>query len=116
MRACHQVLFRQQLRFLKRQLLRNCDLPFSDVLSTHVVSQAITAIEMCWLDRVYSPVVTLWVFLGQLLHALSRLGNPITLARLCQKAVRATWFLRQRETDRLMLQRVRHHDRDDSTG
>lgn len=48
--------------------------------------------------------------------ALSSLGDAVTLARLCQKAVRATWFLRQRETDHLMPQRVRHHDGNDSTG
>src|SRR6185295_1999755 len=33
------------------------------------VSQALTAISACWLDRIYSPLVTLWVFLGQVLSA-----------------------------------------------
>jgi Transposase DDE domain len=29
----------------------------------------LTAINVCWLDRIYSPLVTLWVFLGQVLSA-----------------------------------------------
>jgi hypothetical protein len=44
-------------------------LPFSNVLSEEVVAQALTATSMCWLDRIYSPLVTLWVFLGQVLSA-----------------------------------------------
>jgi hypothetical protein len=39
------------------------------VLSNGTVSQALTAINVCWLDRIYSPLVTLWVFLGQVLSA-----------------------------------------------
>ncbi len=67
MRDCNQGRFRQQVGFLKRQFLQDCDLPFSDVLSNQTVSQAMKAIETCWLDRIYSPLVTLWVFLGQVL-------------------------------------------------
>lgn len=60
---------RQQLRFLRRQFLQEGELPFSDVLSEAVVTQALTALGTCWLDRVYSPLVTLWVFLSQVLSA-----------------------------------------------
>ena len=61
--------FRQQISFLLRQFLQDGDLPFSNVLSEEIVSQAVTAISACWLDRIYSPVVTLWVFLTQVLSA-----------------------------------------------
>src|SRR5262245_27884156 len=61
--------FRQQVRFLRRQFLQDGNLPFSDVLSEGIVAQALTAIQICWLDRIYSPLVTLWVFLGQVLSA-----------------------------------------------
>src|SRR6185436_12016542 len=27
------------------------------------------AVHVCWVDRIYSPLVTLWVFLGQVLSA-----------------------------------------------
>ena len=48
----NQGRFRQQVRFLRRQFLQDGELQFTDVV---------------WLDRVYSPMVTLWVFLGQVL-------------------------------------------------
>ncbi len=67
MRDFNQGRFRQQIRFLRRQFLQDGDLPFSDILSEQIVAQAMTAIEAVWLDRIYPPLVTLWVFLGQVL-------------------------------------------------
>ena len=69
MRSYLQGRCRQQASFLRRQFLQDGDLPFTDVLSEGVVEQAVTAIEVCWLDRIYSPLVTLWIFLGQVLSA-----------------------------------------------
>jgi hypothetical protein len=57
------------MKFLRRQFLQDGDLPFSNVLSEGIVAQALTAVNVCWLDRIYSPLVTLWVFLGQVLSA-----------------------------------------------
>jgi len=59
--------FGQQVRFLRRQFLQDGELPFTDVLSDEVVGQALAALNTVWLDRIYSPLVTLWVFLGQVL-------------------------------------------------
>ena len=64
----NQGRFRQQVRFLRHQFLQDGDLPFCNILSEQVVSQALTAITTCWLDRIYPPLVTLWVFLGQVLN------------------------------------------------
>ena len=61
--------FRQQVDFLRRQFLQDGDLPFTNVLREDVVSRVLTAIEAFWIDRIYSPLVTLWVFLGQVLSA-----------------------------------------------
>jgi hypothetical protein len=69
MRSYNHGRFQQQASFLRRQFLQDGDLPFTDVLSEGVVSQAMTAINVIWLDRIYSPLVTLWVFLGQALSA-----------------------------------------------
>ena len=69
MRDCNQGRFRQQIRFLRRQFLQDGDLPFTDVLSQEIVAQALTAIDVVWKDRIYTPLVTLWVFLGQVLSA-----------------------------------------------
>ena len=61
--------FRQQVAFVSRQFLQDGQLPFTDILSTHCFSQALETIGVCWNDRIFTPLVTLWVFLGQVLSA-----------------------------------------------
>src|SRR5271167_1784120 len=70
-RMCHsnQGWFRQQVQFLRRQFLQDGDLPFSNVLSEDLVARTLAAIGVFWMDRIFSPLVTLWVFLGQVLSA-----------------------------------------------
>src|SRR6478736_1926160 len=68
MRPAHPVSFRRHARFLRRQFLQDGDLPFTNVLTEDVIAQALAAVGG-WLDRVFSPLVTLWVFLGQVLSA-----------------------------------------------
>src|SRR3954470_2421127 len=60
--------FRRQATFLRRQFLQGGGLPFTDVLTEEAIAQALAAVGG-WLDRVFSPLVTLWVFLGQVLSA-----------------------------------------------
>jgi hypothetical protein len=69
MRYSNHGRFQQQVSFLRHQFLQDGDLPFSNVLSEGIVAQALTAIDVYWMDRIYSPLVTLWVFLGQVLRA-----------------------------------------------
>jgi len=69
MRHSNHGRFRQQVRFLRRQFLQNGDLPFTDILTERVIGQALAELSKNWLDRVFSPLVTLWVFLGQVLSA-----------------------------------------------
>jgi hypothetical protein len=68
MRHSNQERFRQQVQFLRRQFLQDGDLPFTNVLTEEVLTQALAAVTG-WLDRIFSPLVTLWVFLGQVLGA-----------------------------------------------
>ena len=68
MRYSRHRSFREQMGFLRRQFLQDGDLPFTDVLTEEAVAQALSSITG-WLDRVFSPLVTLWVFLGQVLSA-----------------------------------------------
>jgi Transposase DDE domain len=68
MRSSHQGSFREQVRFLRRQFLQDGDLPFTNVLTEELIEQALAALGG-WLDRIFSPLVTLWVFLGQVLSA-----------------------------------------------
>src|SRR4051812_36308268 len=69
MRSPNRGVFRQQARFLRHQFLQDGGLPFSDVLSEDAVARSLATIKTRWLDRIYSPLVTLWVFLGQVLSA-----------------------------------------------
>ena len=60
---------RRQMSFLRRQFLQEGDLPFTDVLSEETIAPAMEAIDACWKDRIYTPLVTLWVFLSQVISA-----------------------------------------------
>ena len=68
MRNANRAPFRRQVRLLRRQFLQDGGLPFTDVLTEEVIAQALSALTG-WLDRIFSPLVTLWVFLGQVLSA-----------------------------------------------
>jgi hypothetical protein len=66
MRRPHPGSFGEQAARLRRQFLQDGGLPFTDVLTDEVIADALAAVGG-WLDRVFSPLVTLWVFLGQVL-------------------------------------------------
>jgi Transposase DDE domain len=68
MRHLHPESFRQRASVLRRQFLQDGDLPFTNVLTDEVLTHALATVGG-WLDRVFSPLVTLWVFLGQVLSA-----------------------------------------------
>jgi hypothetical protein len=68
MQHSHPGSFRERAGFLRRQFLQDGDLPFTNVLTEEVLAQALAAVTG-WLDRIFSPLVTLWVFLGQVLSA-----------------------------------------------
>ena len=69
MRHSNQGRFRHQVQFLRRQFLQDGDLPFADVLSEDLVAKALSAVGVFWKDRIYTPLVTLWVFLSQVLSS-----------------------------------------------
>jgi hypothetical protein len=64
----HPESFRRHAALLRRQFLQDGGLPFTDVLTDQLLSQAMAHVGR-WLDRVFPPLVTLWVFLGQVLSA-----------------------------------------------
>ena len=90
----------RQFRFLRRQYLQDGVLPFDDMLSEDCLSQALTAIEAGWKDRIYSPLVTLWVFLGQVLSLITLSLDRRTLDRSSPLAGTPSMFVRDR---RLLL-------------
>ncbi|MFO0938364.1 MAG: IS4 family transposase [Gemmataceae bacterium] len=60
--------FRAHTNVLRQQFLQGGSLPFTDVLTDEVITSALATVGG-WLDRIFSPLVTLWVFLGQVLSA-----------------------------------------------
>ncbi|MEN1680911.1 MAG: hypothetical protein AAGJ46_15085 [Planctomycetota bacterium] len=69
MRDCNEGRFCQQVNFVRRQFLQDGEQPLSDILSRSEIEQALKAVGDGWIDRIYTPLVTLWVFLGQVLNA-----------------------------------------------
>src|SRR5690348_1340438 len=60
---------RHQVDSLRRQFLQEGGLPLADVLTADCLHEALREIKAAWNDRIYTPMVTLWVFLGQVLNA-----------------------------------------------
>src|SRR5215204_6434280 len=69
MRHPNPARLHHHVSFLRRQFAQDAALPFSDVLSEDLVTQALTTASVSWIDRIFSPLVTLWVFLSQVLSA-----------------------------------------------
>jgi hypothetical protein len=69
MRLLSNGRLRHQVETLRRQFLQEGGLPFADVLTTEGFEEALREIKATWKDRIYTPLVTLWVFLGQALNA-----------------------------------------------
>jgi hypothetical protein len=60
---------RHQADALRRQFLQDGGLPFAAVLTIAGIEEALREIKATWYDRIYTPLVTLRVFLGQVLNA-----------------------------------------------
>lgn len=92
MRQLGEGMFRQQVKHLQHQFLQDGNLPFSGILSTDLIKQALTALEVSWVDCVYTPLVTLCVFLGQVLsvdHSCRAAVARLIAYRVARKSVRA---------------------------
>jgi hypothetical protein len=84
MSQSHHGRFRQQVHFLRQQFLQKGDLLLTDVLSAEVLAQAHETIGVAWKDRIFTPLVTLWVFLGpsdEFRAALHRPGTALARER-----------------------------------
>ena len=69
----------RQVETLRQEFLQDGELPFTDVLTEEGLKEALREIKATWMDRIFTPLVTLWVFLGQVLaadHVLSRRRRP----------------------------------------
>jgi hypothetical protein len=67
----------RQVSAARRRFDQAAALPFADHLPADAVDEAVRAENVCFRDRLYSPAVTVWVFLSQVLDA----------AHCCRQAV-----------------------------
>jgi hypothetical protein len=67
MRLSKQGRLRHDVDLLRQQFLQEGRLPFTKVLTSQSISQALEEIKAPWYDRIFTPLVTLWVFLEQVL-------------------------------------------------
>src|SRR5262245_55662717 len=90
----HAASIRDQLSTLRRQFLQDGDLPFTNILTEQLIAQALATITG-WLDRIFPPLVTLWVFLGQVLSAdrscRAAVARLIALRRLLGTDTEEAW-------------------------
>ena len=61
--------FHQQVDALRREFLQEGELPFADVLTSGCLTAAMAEIKAPGTNASSRPLVTLWVFLGQVLNA-----------------------------------------------
>ena len=59
----------RQVKSLRHEFLQDGQLPLTDVLTEEGLEEALKEIKAPWKDRIFTPLVTLWVFLGQVLAA-----------------------------------------------
>ena len=69
MRPANPARLRSQVQFLRPQFALGEALPFSKILTEDLVAQTLTEACVSWIDRIFSPLITLWVFLSQVLSA-----------------------------------------------
>src|SRR4051794_14390820 len=60
---------RQQIDTLWQEFLQGGTLPFAETLSSACLTEAMAEIKAPWNDRIFTPLVTLWAFLSQVLNA-----------------------------------------------
>src|SRR5262245_23542434 len=58
----------RQAAHLQQHLARAPGLPFADLLPTEQIEQALRDANVSFRDRLFSPLVTLWIFLSQVLN------------------------------------------------
>ncbi|WP_218932914.1 IS4 family transposase [Roseimaritima multifibrata] len=69
MSSLNNARFRRQISFLRRQFLQDGESAFANILADSCIAEALRANDVQWRDRIFSPMVTLWVFLIQVLSA-----------------------------------------------
>lgn len=69
--AAHSTRSRRshQIETLQNQFAQSEDLPFANLLPAERIERAVREEKAGWSERVYTPIVTLWAFLSQVITA-----------------------------------------------
>jgi len=70
----------RRLREAKGELAENPGAMFERVVPEHEVNDQCTFLRHVWRDRIFTPLVTLWTFLGQVLSADSSCREAVARA------------------------------------
>ena len=65
------------VEILKRKLSERAGAPFSAVLNDRVIVAALTAANVTYRKRLFTPIVTVWAFIYQILAADKSLSNAL---------------------------------------
>lgn len=65
------------VEILKRKLSERAGTAFSDILNEAVIEAALKAANVTYRKRLFTPIVTLWAFLYQVLDADKSLSNAV---------------------------------------
>ena len=59
----------RQIETLRTQFAQADSLPFADVLTSQGLERALREERACWREAIYTPVLTLWAFLSQIVSS-----------------------------------------------
>ncbi len=71
----------QRVEILKRKFVRRAGLPFQEVLSEASIQSVLTEEEVKYRNRLYTPIITIWMFLSQVLEPDKSLSNAVKRVR-----------------------------------
>jgi hypothetical protein len=66
------------VRILRERLSNSIALPFRDILSQDMIQQALDEENITYRKRLYTPVITLWIFIYQVLHEDKSCKNAVS--------------------------------------
>ena len=72
---------RQRVEILKRKFVQRAGLPFREVLSEASIESALAEEKVRYRNRLYTPIVSIWAFLSQVLESAQSLANTVKRVR-----------------------------------
>ncbi|RCJ15162.1 hypothetical protein A6S26_07435 [Nostoc sp. ATCC 43529] len=66
-----------QVQILKDKLSQSLELPFKEFLPESVIRQAISELKIKYRKRLFDPIITLWVYLSQVLDSDKTCHNAV---------------------------------------